>query len=181
NGNDNFKKGDVFKKDTPIVITYHMKEEDNPNKPTESETTIINDSKTSEPSKSSESTVDNLTIENCPELASMLSNKADIDDTYSSFATKYKGRIIEFDGRIDYCTKYENYNTRFDYLVSAGDYDPDHQIGPSFKFENVNYYDLNTDLDTVSVGLNVHIIAEVKSFDRNSGLFYLDPVSVTGR
>lgn len=181
NGNDNFKKGDVFKKDTPIVITYHMKEEDNPNKPTESETTIINDSQTSEPSKSSESTVDNLTIENCPELASMLSNKADIDDTYSSFATKYKGRIIEFDGRIDYCTKYENYNTRFDYLVSAGDYDPDHQIGPSFKFENVNYYDLNTDLDTVSVGLNVHIIAEVKSFDRNSGLFYLDPVSVTGR
>lgn len=55
------------------------------------------------------------------------------------------------------------------------------QIGPTFKFENVNYYDLNTDMDTVSVGWNVHIIAKVESFDANSGLFYLDPVSVTKR
>lgn len=123
----------------------------------------------------------NLTIDNCPELASMLSNKAEIDDTYSSFATKYYGRIIEFDGRIDYCANHDTYNTRFDYLVSAGDYDPDRQIGPSFKFEDVNYYDLNTDLDSVSVGQNVHIVAKVKSFDSNNGLFYLEPVSVTGR
>lgn len=123
----------------------------------------------------------NLTIDNCPELAAMLANKAEIDDSYSSFATKYKGKIIEFDGRIDYCAKHENYNTRFDYLVSAGDYDPNHQIGPTFKFENVNYYDLNTDLDTVKVGLNVHIVAKVKSFDKNSGLFYLVPISITGR
>lgn len=124
---------------------------------------------------------ENLTVDNCPELAAMLSNKAEIDASYSAFATKYKGRIIEFDGRIDYCTKHGNYNTRFDYLVSAGNYNPDSQIGPSFKFEDVNYYDLNTDLDTVSVGLNVRIVAEVVSFDSNSGLFYLDPVSVTSR
>lgn len=123
----------------------------------------------------------NLTVDNCPELAAMLSNKAEIDESYSSFAAKYSGRIIEFDGRIDYCTKHGNYNTRFDYLVSAGDYDPDHQVGPFFKFEDVNYYDLNTDLDTVSVGLNVHIVAEVESFNSNSGLFYLAPVSITER
>ena len=49
------------------------------------------------------------------------------------------------------------------------------------------YYDttdigtLHTSLDTVSVGLNVHIVAKVKSFDSNSGLFYLEPVSLTGR
>ena len=72
-------------------------------------------------------------------------------------------------------------NTRFDYLVSAGDYDPDHMIGPAFKFEDVNYYDLNTDLEAVSVGLNVYIVAEVEYFDSNSEFFYLDPVSVTGR
>lgn len=127
------------------------------------------------------SSVENLTVENCPELAAILANKAEIDQSYSDFATKYNGRIIEFDGRIDYCTNHENYNTRFDYLVSAGNYDPDHQVGPTFKFEDVNYYDLNTNLDTVSVGLNVRIVAEVVSFDSNSGLFYLDPVSVVGR
>ncbi len=122
-----------------------------------------------------------ITIDNCPELAEMLSIKAEIDDSYSDFATNYKGRIIEFDGRIDGCLPHKNYKTRFDYLVSAGDYDPDHQRGPTFKFKNVNYYDLNTDLETVSIGLNVHIVAEVVSFDSDHGLFYLDPVSVTSR
>ncbi len=173
-GNTEFEQGDIFKKDVAIVITYHMKEEDDPNKPAESETPDSTTEPTIEPAE-------NLTVENCPDLAAMLSNKAEIDDSYSAFATKYKGRIIEFDGRIDYCTKHGEFSTRFDYLVSAGDYDPDHQIGPSFKFENVNYYDLNTNLDTVGVGLNVRIVAEVISFDSNSGLFYLEPVSVTGR
>ncbi len=122
-----------------------------------------------------------LTVENCPELSEMLGNKAEIDESYEAFADRYEGRIIEFDGRIDYCTNHEDYTTRFDYLVSAGDYNPDTQVGPVFKFENVSYYELNTDLDTVSVGLNVHIVAEVDWFDRDTGLFFLTPVSVTGR
>lgn len=194
-GHSDFKKGEIFSQEAPIVITYHMKESDDPDKSAE---TIVEESEkvmpVAEDSKSelsaSEDTVEsteiveqetNLTVENCPELAAMLSNKAEIDDSYSSFATQYKGRTVEFDGRIDYCTNHGNYNTRFDYLVSAGDYDPDHQIGPTFKFDDVAYYDLHTDLDTVSVGLNVHIVAKVESFDSNTGLFYLDPISVTGR
>lgn len=141
--------------------------------------------KTSNPKETTstpkEAELETLTVDNCPELAAMLSNKADIDDSYSDFAIKYNKRVIEFDGRIDYCTRHKNYKTRFDYLVSAGDYDPNSQIGPAFKFENVNYTDLNTNLDTVSVGLNVHIVAKVVSFDSNSGLFYLEPISVKGR
>ena len=34
-GKTDFEKGDIFKKDVPIVITYHMMEEDDPNKPVE--------------------------------------------------------------------------------------------------------------------------------------------------
>lgn len=173
-GDTKFEQGDIFKKDVDIVITYHMKKEDDPSQPTESEVSSSTEELTTEP-------VENLTVENCPDLAAMLSNKAEIDDSYSTFAAKYRGRIMEFDGRIDYCMKHGDYNTRFDYLMSAGNYDPDNQIGPSFKFEDVNYYDLNTDLDIVSVGLNVRIVAEVISFDSNSGLFYLAPVSVTAR
>lgn len=155
---------------------------ENPTEFTEIETQV----ETAEPesniaSKTESIEEENLTVDNCPELAAILKNKAEIDESYSAFASKYAGRTIEFDGRIDYCTKHGDYNTRFDYLVSAGDYDPDHQIGPTFKFEDVSYYDLNTDLDTVSVGLNVHIVAEVESFDNNSGLFFLDPVAVTER
>lgn len=66
-------------------------------------------------------------------------------------------------------------------MVSAGDYDPDHQIGPTFKFENVSYIDLHTNLDAVKVGMNVYIIAKVKSFDSTTGLFYLEPVSILER
>lgn len=152
-GKGDFEVGDTYAADAIVVLWYYVCDEPEPN----------------------------LTVDNCPELAEMLANKAEIDYSYSYFATKYSGKIIEFDGRIDYCTKHGNYDTRFDYLVSAGDYDPDHQIGPAFKFENVSRFDLNTDLDTVSVGLNVHIVAKVVSFDSNSGLFYLDPISVTGR
>ena len=36
-GNTEFEQGDIFKKDVAIVITYHMPEEDDPNKPAESE------------------------------------------------------------------------------------------------------------------------------------------------
>ena len=35
-GNTDFKRGDVFASDSEIIITYHMKEENDPNKPTES-------------------------------------------------------------------------------------------------------------------------------------------------
>ena len=54
-------------------------------------------------------------------------------------------------------------------------------VGPYFKFQNVNYSDLNTDLDSVTVGLNVHITAEVEKYDSVSGLFYLKPISVIGK
>ena len=36
-GRTDYEKGEVFKQDAPIIITYHMKEEDDPNKPTETE------------------------------------------------------------------------------------------------------------------------------------------------
>lgn len=36
-GKTDFEKGEVFKKDAPIVITYHMMEEDDPNKPVATE------------------------------------------------------------------------------------------------------------------------------------------------
>lgn len=179
NGKDDFKRGDIFADSDEVIITYHMKAEDDSLKEKEDKTTENTDTK----AKKNEEEIpeEKLTVDNCPELAAILSNKAEMDPSYSDFASKYKGRTIEFNGRIDYCSHYKNYDTRFDYLVSAGDYDPDHQVGPSFKFENVNYSDLHTNMDTVSVGLNVRIIAEVRSYDSNSGLFYLKPISVNKR
>ena len=126
-----------------------------------------------------------LTVDNCQELQAILSNKAEIDESYSNFAEKYKKRTIEFNGRIDYVVNHGNYTTRFDILVSAGDYDANHQIGPTFKFEDVGASNLGLNTmyleDEIKVGMNVKIVAEVVKFDSNSGLFFLEPVSVTKR
>lgn len=181
-----------FEVDGDISLTYNITCEGNQikvepvdqNSQSEDDDSVTEEEQQSEaePEEISEDiSEDNLTIDNCPELAQMLENKADYDESYADFASTNYGKNIEFDGRIDYCANYGDYETRYDYLVSAGDYAPDSQRGPSFKFENVNWYDLNTDLDTVSVGLNVHIVAKVDHYDENSGLFYLIPVSVTGR
>ena len=170
---DDFKRGDVFPNSAEVIITYHMKAEDDPAKETAAEET-----ERTEAEETEAEIKENLTVDNCPELATMLSNKAEIDESYSEFASKYKGRTIEFDGQIADCTHHENYNTRFDYLITVID-DSNHQVGPYFKFQNVNYSDLHTDLDSVTVGLNVHITAEVENYDSVSSLFYLKPVSVT--
>lgn len=37
-GNADSVRGDIFSADSPIIITYHMKEEDDPNRPTEAST-----------------------------------------------------------------------------------------------------------------------------------------------
>lgn len=176
NGDDDFKRGDIFPNNAEVVITYHMKAEDDPARETET----IRRTETAKETEAETESKENLTVDNCPELSNMLSNKAEIDESYSEFASKYKERVIEFDGQIADCTHHENYNTRFDYLITAID-DSNHQVGPYFKFQNVNYSDLNTDLDSVTVGVNVHITAEVEKYDSVSGLFYLKPISVIGK
>ncbi len=122
-----------------------------------------------------------LTVDNCEELDAILQNTSEPYESYVDFASKYEGRTIEFDGRIDYIVNHENYNTRYDILVSAGDYNPDTQIGPTFKFENISLIGLGFVSDTVSIGMNVRITAIVEEFIYDTGIFYLVPISVTER
>ncbi len=178
-GNASFSTDTWYSKDSKVIIKYHTFPEEKDNEAKDDKEKNASSKESAIESRPIEETV--LTIENCPELSNILQNKSEIDKSYSDFANKHKDQTIEFDGRIDYCSKHDNYKTRFDYLLSAGNYDPDHQTGPTFKFEDVSYYDLNTDIDTVSVGLNVRISAKVVSFNENTGIFLLEPVSVKSR
>lgn len=125
-----------------------------------------------------------LNVDNCEELAAILSLKDEFDTSIKVFAEKYDGRIIEFDGNVAYVSPHENYDTRFDYLIYVGDYNEDF-LGPRLQFENVNYYDLHLKgdniPDTFGMGINIHIVAEIEEYDENSGLFKLTPVSITMR
>ena len=169
-GNVDYSPDQWVASDIEVIIKYHTFPEDNEENMEDNNTTIENDI---------------LTVENCTELSNILSNKAESDPSYAAFANKYEGRTIEFDGRIDYLVNHKDYKTRYDILVSAGDYDPNHQSGPTFKFEDVGVYDLGLDTlyleDEIKVGMNVHIVAKVETFNSDSCLFFLDPISVSKR
>lgn len=55
-GKTDFKRGDVFASDSEVIITYHMKEEDDPNKPSKTESTEASTTKPEETKKPTEST-----------------------------------------------------------------------------------------------------------------------------
>ena len=177
--------------DTEVIIKYHVfpeteetQTEPNPKEPLD-DVQNNNEEDTQDTENNQDNNDEVLTVENCEDLANILAMKAEIDDAYANFASEYKSKTIEFDGRIDYVVNHDDYDTRYDILVSAGDYNPDMQIGPTFKFEDVAAYDLNLQTlfleEEINVGKNVRITAEVESFNSDTGIFLLDPVSVVAR
>lgn len=152
-----------------------MPEEDDPNKPVESETPNSTTGSTTEPAE-------NLTVENCPDLAALLSLRDPGDPSVLTFAIKYSGQVIEFDGCVMNMQHHGNFDTRWDVLLGAGDYDENRALGPNFRLTDVNFYDMNVSGgDSVYAGLNVHIVAEVGDYNSNSQLFELKIISMSIR
>ena len=54
------------------------------------------------------------------------------------------------------------------------------RIFPGMRMEAIGEGSIEIGNNTV-IEQNVHIIAKVVSFDSNTGLFYLEPVAITGR
>ena len=123
--------------------------------------------------------VQNLTKENCSDLAALLALRDPVDPSVPIFANKYKGQVIEFDGCVTNMAHHGNYKTRWDVLLGAGDFDENHAWGPNFRLTDVNFYDMNvTGGDSVYAGLNVHVVAEVGEYNPISGLFELEIISM---
>jgi len=152
-----------------------------------SDTTVVASGKPSdtpepEESASKESYADQvLTIENSKDLAALLAAGDSCDDLVGTFAAKYEGRTIEFDGSIAHMQNYGDYSTRYDILVYPGNKGPRSVVGPAFKFEDVNILDLHltgTNIpDSVGTGDLLHIVARVGGYNPASCLFFLAPVS----
>lgn len=164
--------------DTEVIISYHTFSENE---------TEQKEGSTEAPKQTTEQTEGEiiLTIENSEELAAVLSTKNEFDPIIKNFSEKYAGRTIEFDGNVAYLNKHENYDTRFDILIGAGDYNENTAVGPNFQFNDVGVYDLDLDTlyleDVISIGKNLHIVAKIMKYNENSGLFELDPVAVKVR
>ena len=87
NGNDDFSKGDVFKKDAEIVITYHMWEEDDPNRATEKETEAPKPTE-SKPQETTSTEVDTSGVV-LPKKGSKLDKDYDSTSTYNGTTVYY--------------------------------------------------------------------------------------------
>lgn len=169
-----------------VVIRYHTFPQKS-NGDGNAETESTQSQEISQAEETSQAKEINLTIDNCEELKTLLAVKAEIDPLYSKFADTYEGATIEFDGCITYIANHDNYDTRYDILLSAGDYIDENTAnpGPIFKIADVNTMNLGiNDLflpEFVSIGSNVRVVAKVLEFNSNTGLFFLEPILVTER
>ncbi|MGZ5417136.1 MAG: DUF4839 domain-containing protein [Nocardioides sp.] len=124
-------------------------------------------------------------MKNNKDLAAVIKVGDYCDGSVARFAKEYVSRSIEFDGSVVYMAKYGSYDSRYDILLGPGDKGPNTGRGPTFKYENVNVLDLNlTGKDvpgSIGEGDLFHFVAEVDTYNRNSCLFFLTPVSTQAR
>lgn len=126
-----------------------------------------------------------LTPENSPELASLLALTDYCAPDVAAFAASHSGQTIAFPAYIGAMGPHEGSSTRYDILIGAGDFSEGAGPGPAFQFRDVN---VTNDLhfvgavpDTIGVGANLSVTAEVDRYDESSCLFLLDPVATAVR
>lgn len=127
-----------------------------------------------------------ITAASDPTFAAILAEGDNCSEVIAQFASDHKGDAIEFDASVGALGLHDGTTTRYDILVTAGDFSEVSQRGPTFQFRDVNTTsDLNwtneSATGTVGVGDNLHIVATVGEFDANSCLFLIDPVAASFR
>lgn len=161
----------------PAVVSEPTSEPAVTSKPT-SEPTIV-----SEPTSEATVADDTLTLENCPELQSLIHLDRGVSGAeIKAFVEKYKGKTIELEMLTAFVENNKNYKTRFNYLLYAVQDGNVMLTGPSFAFEDVNYYDLHLTGDNIpdTFGITTHCLvkAEIDGYNSNSEWILLDPVSI---
>ncbi len=126
-----------------------------------------------------------LTVDNSEEFANFMNVKSEVDPLIEEFVSKNIGNTIVFEGNIAHMMNHGNYDTRYDILIYAGDYSETTASGPIFKFEDVNVFDLNLSgeniPDTIDMGMNIIITAEIEEYKEQTGITFLKPVKTEVR
>jgi Domain of unknown function (DUF4839)/PASTA domain len=122
-----------------------------------------------------------ITARDNKDFAALLGLGDYCDGSIKTFANEYAGRTIQFDGAIVNMMNHGSHDTRYDVLLSPGDFDPNSAQGPSFKYQDVSVFDLELTgkkiPNRIGVGDEFTFTAEVVEYSANQCLFYLDPVS----
>lgn len=197
-GSATFMHSDTFSPDVTVVVRYHTFPEKAPTtpEPQKPEAPTPTSPSTPEPVATTPAAAQAapsptptepaiLTPENNTDLAALLVVAEASDPSIAEFASTYKGKTIEFDGCVADVAPHGSYKSRFDYLIYAGDYDPDHARGPAFQFSDIDYtgfhFPADAAPDKVHLGMNLHITAQVGEYNPKTDLFQLKPVKTTVR
>ncbi|WP_377454519.1 DUF4839 domain-containing protein [Rhodococcoides fascians] len=127
-----------------------------------------------------------LTPENSPELAAMLALTDYCSPDIAAFAAAHRGQTISFPGSIVAMGPHDGAKTRYDILINAGDFSETFsQPGPAFQFRDENtvsdLHFVGSVPDTIGVGTNLGVTAEVDRYVENQCLFLLEPVATAVR
>jgi hypothetical protein len=127
-----------------------------------------------------------LTPENSPEFAALLALTDTCSSDIAAFAAAHRGQTISFPGSIVAMGPHDGATTRYDILINAGDFSETFsQPGPSFQFRDENTVSdlqfVGSVPDTIGVGTNLGVTAEVDRFEERSCLFLLEPVATAVR
>lgn len=137
------------------------------------------------PGETADSASDVLTTDNSAELRGILGLTDYCDSSIAEFATEYEGRTISFDAGIGAMTPHDGASTRYDILLSAGDFSETESPGPMFQFRDVNTtHDLHLAdgaPDSLGVGTSLHVTAQVAEYETSSCLLLLEPIQTAVR
>lgn len=127
-----------------------------------------------------------FTIDNNERVAELIANTQECEPLVAQFAEDFRGKTLKFDVAVWAMNKHGNYDTRYDILVLYGDFVEGSTSGPNFQFRNVApTYDLHYSTedipDSIGVGDELTIVAEVVEFEEKSCLFLLEPVETSFR
>ncbi len=148
-----------------------------------SKDTIDSDDKNTETSGTIEDNI--ITISNNSDFKKLLELKDPSDSFIGTFASKYEGQTVEFDGCILAMNNHGDFKTRYDILIGSGEFDENSTSGPAFRLTDVAAYSMKLDTmyveEVLSVGTNIHIVAKLEKYNDFTTIYELDVVSVAVR
>ena len=127
-----------------------------------------------------------LTVESNADFAAIMQLTDTCSPDIGTFAARYAGATVAFDGAIVAMMPHDGATTRYDILINQGDFSEDVAApGPNFQFRDVNTtFDLHYSgavPDSIGVGTNIHVVATVDEFVAQQCLFLLEPAETSFR
>lgn len=126
-----------------------------------------------------------LTAKNNKDFAALLKS-GECSKYVAKFAKKYEGQTAQFNGNISVMGPHGDMETRFDFLISVGDFDPDKGSGPTFVIRDKNVvFDMNVTGDNIpeyiGEGQNFRFTVELGEYNPDTCLYMITPVETKVR